>query len=90
MFLEDVLKSYDNGLEKSKSPLLDEANKTSLPMASKEKFRTAPEIARTKLTTKILNTLGDRTTVSKQFIENLTNQGDVKQVERELIRDMLK
>lgn len=43
----------------------------------------------TKLTTKILNKLGDRETVSKEFIQNLTNSGDIKQVEKDLIRSIL-
>lgn len=43
----------------------------------------------TKLTTKILTKLGDRETVSKEFIMNLTNSGDVKQVERDIIRGLL-
>jgi len=56
----------------------------------KEKFRTAAELQKTQLTTKIMKGLGDRETVSKEFINNMTNQGDVKQVEKELIRELLK
>lgn len=41
------------------------------------------------LSTKILEKLKGRDTVSKQFIEDLTNSGDVKQVERDLIRKFL-
>lgn len=40
-------------------------------------------------TTTILEKLGDRETVSKEFISNLTNSGDVKQQERDIIRSVL-
>lgn len=43
-----------------------------------------------ELTTKILDKLGDRETVSKEFIMNLTNSGDIKQIEKEMIREILK
>lgn len=41
------------------------------------------------LTLKTLTKLKGRSTVSKQFIEDLSNSGDIKQVERDLIRSML-
>lgn len=41
------------------------------------------------LTTKILKDLEGKTTVSKQYILDATNRGEVKQVERELIRNIL-
>ncbi len=41
------------------------------------------------LTTKILKKLEGRETVSKQFISDLTNSGDLKQVERDIIRQVL-
>lgn len=41
------------------------------------------------LTLKTLTKLQGRSTVSKQFIEDLTNSGDIKQPERDLIRAML-
>lgn len=41
------------------------------------------------LTLKTLTKLKGRATVSKQFIEDLSNSGDIKQVERELIRAIL-
>ncbi len=41
------------------------------------------------LTTTILEKLKGKTTVSKQFISDLTNSGSLKQVERDLIRDMI-
>lgn len=41
------------------------------------------------LTTKILKDLEGKTTVSKQYILDATNRGELKQVERDLIRGML-
>lgn len=48
------------------------------------KFRFGEDV-----TTSILKELGDRETVSKQFILDLTNKGDIKQVEKDLIRKTL-
>lgn len=42
------------------------------------------------LTTKILDNLKGRSSVSKQFISDLTNSPDLKQAERDLIRETLK
>ena len=42
------------------------------------------------VTTKILNKLKGKTTVSKQFISDLTNMPELKQVERDLTRSILK
>ena len=42
------------------------------------------------LSTKILSKLEGRDFVSKQFVEDMTNSADVKQVERELFREVLK
>ncbi len=42
-----------------------------------------------ELTTKILKTLEGKKTVSKQYISDLTNRTDVKDVERNLVRDVL-
>ncbi len=41
------------------------------------------------LTTKIVSKLEGKTSVSKQFISDLTNSGDVRQPERDLIRQIL-
>lgn len=41
------------------------------------------------LTTKILKDLEGKTTVSKQYILDATNRGELKQVERDLIRNVL-
>lgn len=44
-----------------------------------------------KLTTKIVETLkSQKGAVSKQFIDDLTNQGSIRQAERELVRSLLK
>lgn len=43
-----------------------------------------------ELSTKILEKLGDRETVSKEFIQNLTNSGEIKQIEKEMIREVMK
>ena len=42
------------------------------------------------LSTKLLSKLEGRTTVSKQFISDLTNSPDLKQAERDLFREVLK
>lgn len=42
-----------------------------------------------ELTTKVLSKLEGRDTVSKQFISDLTNSGELKQVERDIIREAL-
>lgn len=42
------------------------------------------------MTTKVLDKLTGRSQVSKQFISDLTNSGELKQVERDLIRNILK
>lgn len=41
------------------------------------------------LTTKVLKDLEGKTTVSKQYILDATNRGELKQVERDLIRDIV-
>lgn len=48
-----------------------------------------PDFARQDLTLKTLERLEGKTTVSKQFISDLTNNDDLKQAERELIRSVL-
>ncbi len=42
------------------------------------------------ITTNILQKLGDRNTVSKQYISDLTNSAELKQQERDIIREALK
>lgn len=42
------------------------------------------------ITTKVLNQLVGKSIVSKQFISDLTNTAGLKQVERDLVRDILK
>lgn len=60
-----------------------------LDITNSEKYRTADDMNNTQLTTKILKWLGDRETVSKEFIRNMTNSGDVKQIEKDIIRGLL-
>lgn len=50
---------------------------------------TAPFQGFTDLSTKLLEKLKGRTTVSRQFIEDLTNSPDLKQPERDLFRSLL-
>lgn len=53
---------------------------------------TAPQfqVKQDNLTLKTLEKLSGRASVSKQYISDLTNSGDIKQAEREAIRDVLK
>jgi len=63
--------------------------KTAIPKQSEgEKFQ-KQETERPSVTTTILSKLEGKTTVSKQFISDLTNSADIKQVEKELIRTAL-
>lgn len=57
------------------------------------RFQTADvfeSIQQENLTTKILNRLGDRKTVSKTFISDLAKMPDIKQKEKEIINEVLK
>jgi len=56
---------------------------------NKAQEETSYKIQEEQLTTKILSKLEGRETVSKQFISDLTNSGDLKQVEKDLIREVL-
>ncbi len=58
-------------------------------VAGKEKFRTAQDLQKTQLTTKILKQLGDRETVSKEFIQNLTKAPGISATEAKIITDLL-
>ena len=58
-----------------------------------QRFQTADvfeAIQQEHLTTKILNRLGDRKTVSKTFVSDLAKMPDVKVKEKEIITDVLK
>ena len=59
-------------------------NKIIKPSLVNKVFKNFPD-----LSTKILGKLEGRSTVSKQFISDLTNSGDLKQVERDIIRQAL-
>jgi hypothetical protein len=57
------------------------------------RFQTADAfeaIQQEHLTTKILNRLGDRKTVSKTFVSDLAKMPDIKQKEKDLINEVLK
>ncbi|MCK5335101.1 MAG: ParB N-terminal domain-containing protein, partial [Gammaproteobacteria bacterium] len=49
----------------------------------------APFIDEGDVSTKILGKLEGKTSVNKQFISDLTNSGDIKQSERDMIREVL-
>lgn len=53
------------------------------------KEKVTPYKGEKDLTTKILKDLEGKTTVSKQYILDATNRGELKQVERDLIRNVL-
>lgn len=80
-------KDLNQHIDKSKSPAPETAEDF---VASKEgKLRVATDLNNESLTTKILDKLKGKTTVSRQFIEDLTNSPDLKQSERDLIRSKL-
>lgn len=65
-----------------------EAN-TTLPKQKTFIGEVTPSYKPAPLTTKLLRKLEGKTTVSKQFISDLTNSPDLKQVEKDLIRAKL-
>ena len=81
--------NYGNALETAKQSLINYAKNPKLGLAledvSKLGYKNTGE-----LSTKLLAKLEGKTTVSKQFISDLTNQPELKQAERDLIRDALK
>lgn len=60
------------------------------PVKKAEKYRVAEDLNNTKLTTKILKGLWNRESVSKEFIMNMTRSAEIKQVERDIIQELLK
>lgn len=103
--LETIDKEYDqamkNALDKFTEYTYVEDNyggsyviyPTEIERLNAHRFQTgdAFEIAQQNaLTTKILNRLGERKTVSKQFVADLTKMPDIKQKEKELINEVLK
>lgn len=60
------------------------------PVKKAEKYRVAEELNNTKLTTKILRGLWNRESVSKEFIMNMTRSAEIKQVEKDIIQELLK
>jgi len=62
-----------------------------LPKKASQTAKAIPKVFKgfSDLSTKLLEKLKGRTTVSRQFIEDLSNSPDLKQPERDLIRRML-
>lgn len=83
--LNKIEQKYAEWVSENKAQLTDIWNKakgttkTTLPVYKGE----------TDLTTKILKSLEGKSTVSKQFILDATNRGELKQVERDLIRKLV-
>lgn len=86
LFNKNVFEQVDQ--VKNKSQLTDIWNKANKVEDTKPAFSKNLEVV-PKLSTKIVEALKGKDTVSKQYISDLTNSGDVKQVERELIRQVL-
>jgi hypothetical protein len=75
-------KAIDSKIPQSKK-------KSSIPNKEGGFISIAPYKEKGNLTTKILKDLEGKTTVSKQYILDATNRGEVKQIEKDLIRDLL-
>jgi hypothetical protein len=77
---------------KTKSQLTDiwnKANKPKLSLKDNRGFIATGFKNEGNLTTKILKDLEGKTTVSKQYILDATNRGELKQVERDITRQIL-
>jgi DNA repair protein RadC len=90
-----ALQDLRNDLEKSGKADFDRIRnaveilaKYNLPVS--DMLFPASAAMKASVTTNILNKLGSRKTVSRQFIADLTNSADVRQVERDMIREALK
>lgn len=93
--LEDrgLRKAIESAGVKEKVEIPAKNNDIEQYVASKgTKFRLAAEDEKnySDLTTKILDRIGDRDTISAQFIKDLTNSPDIKRTERETILNTLK
>jgi len=85
---------WDKNALRTKSQLTDIWNKAQEDKSQpkfKEALDKSLEVYKESgdLTTKILKDLEGKTTVSKQYILDATNRGDVKQVEKDLIRSIV-
>lgn len=79
-----------SGKSSTLSTTINKLKKTLTPKDSQSGFVSIGGYKGEKdLTTKILKDLEGKTTVSKQYILDATNRGELKQVERDLIRDMV-
>jgi hypothetical protein len=90
-FAEDIAQQYAPLFAKEKN-----AKKIEQGLLSAEKLQNSTKVAApqafegfTDLSTKLLEKLKGRTTVSKQFILDATNQADLKQPEKDLFRRLL-
>lgn len=70
---------------KTKSQLIDIWNKANTPSQPKAPVYTGEK----DLTTKILKDLEGKSTVSRQYILDATNRGELKQSERDIVRQVL-
>lgn len=80
----------DEVFSKSKNILNKEGSEGGFIDLNPQKKNEVPYKGEKDLTTKILKDLEDKTTVSKQYILDATNRGELKQQERDLFRELLK
>ena len=82
----DVARKENPIMNNIKNPIIIRENNGIVAgkIAEKKVFKNFPD-----LSTKILGKLEGRDTVSKQFISDLTNSGELKQAERDIIRQVL-
>ena len=81
--------SISNTVPQKKSFSNPPVGKTGLSLKNQRGFIATGYKGESDLTTKILKDLEGKTTVSKQYILDATNRGELKQVERDLIREVL-
>jgi len=75
--------------EAGKAPPKEELKALFAPSTGAPATRPEPFVDSGDLTTKLLSKLSGKTTVSRQFISDLTNSPDLKQAEKDLIRKTL-
>lgn len=80
----DLVPVAGGGEKAAVEAVAKDAGERALIKASPEMFEGFKDI-----TTKVLDKLKGKTTVSPQFISDLTNAGDMKQVERDIVRKKL-
>jgi len=94
--LNNAIKQYKDELRQSAIKPQDVTGLPTAAVSPKSGTNTQPPVFMAKnaansnpVTTTILNRLSGRENVSKQFIMDLTNGADIKQVEKNMIRDLL-